>query len=269
VTPQDRALVAHLCADRAGLRVDADKVYLLENRLGPVARREGFGSVHEFIGAMRDRDEERLIWAGVEAMSPAETAFFRDPQAFGCMVAEVLPALARGREGATLRIWVAACGAGQEVYSLAMALEEIAPAGVSLEIFASDLCERRLEKAQAGIYSQFEVQRGLSAHRLVRHFEGLEEGFVLSPRIRQMVRWRRANLMEDLSRFGQFDLVVCRHQMSHLLDEARPRVLANLQGVLAPGGWLVLGANETAPALTAAPGHPGFHTRATAARAAA
>jgi chemotaxis protein methyltransferase CheR len=269
VTPQDRALVARLCAERAGLRVDPDRVYLLENRLGPVARREGFGSVHEFMCAVRDRDEDRLIWAAVEAMSPAESAFFRDPQAFGCMVAEVLPAIARRREGATLRIWAASCGTGQEVYSVAMALEETAPAGVSLEIFASDLCERRLEKAQAGIYSQFEVQRGLSAHRLVRHFEGLEDGFVLSPRIRQAVRWRRANLMEDLTRFGQFDLVVCRNLMSHLTDEARPRVVANLGGALAPGGWLVLGVNESAPELTAAPGHPGFHNRGTAARAAA
>jgi chemotaxis protein methyltransferase CheR len=268
VTPQDRELIAHLCAERAGLRVDADKTYLLENRLGPVARREGFGSVHEFVCAVRDRDEDRLIWAAVEAMSPGETAFFREPHAFGAIVAEVLPELARRREGATLRLWAASCGTGQEVYSLAMALEEAAPAGVTLEVFASDLCERRLEKAQAGIYSQFEVQRGLSAHRLVQHFEGLEDGFALSPRIRQMVRWRRVNLMEDLTRLGQFDLVLCRNLMGYLTDEARVRVLANLQGALAPGGWLVLGAGEAAPGLAAAADKPGFHGGA-AVRAAA
>jgi chemotaxis protein methyltransferase CheR len=269
VTPQDRALVARLCAERAGLKADPEKAYLFENRLAPVARREGFGSVHEFVGAVRDRGEERLIWAAVEAMSPAESSFFRAPQVLGRLVGEVLPELARRRDGGRLRLWVAACGTGQEVYSLAMALDEAGLAGVGLEIFASDLCERRLEKAQAGVYSPFEVQRGLSAHRLVRHFEGLEDGFSLSPRVRQMVRWRRVNLMEDLTRLGQFDLVLCRHVLGYLLDEARPRVLANLQGALAPGGWLVLDADEAVPGLTAAPGEPGFYSRPTMARAVA
>jgi chemotaxis protein methyltransferase CheR len=269
VTPQDGELVARLCGDRAGLRIDPEKSYLLENRLGPVARREGFGSVHEFLCAVRDRDEERLIWAAVEAMSPAETAFFRDPRVFETLVGEVLPELARAREGGTLRLWAAACGTGQEVYSLAMALEEAAPVGVALEIIGSDLCERRLEKAQAGIYSQFEVQRGLSAQRLVRHFEGLEDGFVLSPRVRQAVRWRRVNLMEDLGRLGQFDLILCRNQMAYLREEARPRILANVEGALAPGGRLVLGAHETSPSLTALPDRPGFFGRPGKARAAA
>jgi chemotaxis protein methyltransferase CheR len=260
VTPQDRELIARLCAERAGLRVDPERAYILENRLGPVARRAGFASVHELMVAVRDRDEERLIWSAVEAMSPAETSFFREPETFARIVGEALPDLARRREGGTLRLWVAACGAGQEVYSLAMALEECAPAGVRVEIFASDLCERRLEKAQAGAYSQFEVQRGLSAQRLVRHFEGLEEGFALSPRVRQMVRWRRVNLMDDLSRLGHFDLVACRNVLGCYLEEARARVLSNLQRVLAPGGWLVLGQGEAAPGLDGAVvGQPGFY----------
>lgn len=269
MTPQDRGFVARLCADRAGLKVDAEKVYLLENRLGPVARREGFASVHEFVCAVRDRDEERLIWAMVEAMSPAETAFFREPKVFDEIVSQILPDLARRREGGSLRLWAASCGTGQEVYSLAMALEESAPAGVTVDVFASDLCERRLEKAQAGVYSQFEVQRGLSARRLVRHFEGLEEGFVLSPRVRQRVRWRRVNLTEDLSRLGQFDLVLCRNLMGYLLEDARARVTANLERSLAPGGWLVLGSGEQAAAMTGAAGHPGFFSRAVTGHAAA
>jgi chemotaxis protein methyltransferase CheR len=269
VTPQDRELIARLCGERAGLNIDPDKSYLLENRLGPVARREGFASVHDFVCAVRDRDEERLIWAAVEAMTPAETAFFRDPGTFEAIVDEVLPELARRREGGTLRLWSAACGTGQEVYSLAMALDEAAPAGVTFEVFGSDLCDRRLEKAQAGVYSQFEVQRGLSAQRLVRHFESREDSFVLSPRVRQMVRWRRINLMEDVSRrLGQFDLVVCRNLMGYLRADARPRLLANLEGALAPGGCLVLGADEASAGLVPAAGRPGFFGRSGQARAA-
>ena len=261
MTPQDREFVAQQCGARAGLRVDPEKDYLLENRLAPLARREGFASVHDLISAIRHRDDDRLAWRMVEAMSPAETAFFRDPGAFDLIVDELLPDLAMRHEGGALRIWAAACGTGQEVYSLAMALDEHAPAGVTVEVFASDLCERRLEKAQAGVYSQFEVQRGLSARRLVRHFEGRDDNFTLSPRVRQMVRWRRVNLMDDLTRLGQFDLVICRNLLGSLLEEARARVLGNLEQTLKPSGWLVLGAAETAPGLSIAPSRPGFFGR--------
>jgi chemotaxis protein methyltransferase CheR len=269
VTPAASAFAAQLCADRAGLLVDASKAYLIENRLAPVARREGFAGVDELIAAIRDRGEERLIWASVEAMSPAETEFFRDPGAFDLIAAEVLPELARRRAGGILRIWAAACGSGQEVYSLAMLLDEHPPAGVTVELYASDLDERRLEKAQSGLYSQFEVQRGLSARRLIRHFEAREEGFALSPRLRQMVRWRRVNLMEDLSRLGQYDLILCRHLLGGLTDDGRRRAVAGLGAALAPDGRLVLGARETADGLAAELGRPGFYGPRTGARVAA
>jgi chemotaxis protein methyltransferase CheR len=262
-------LVTRLCAERAGLRIDPEKHYLAENRLAPVARREGFSSIEEFLGAVRDRDEERLIWALVEAMSPSETSFFRDPETFELIAQKVLPELARRGEGRPLRLWAASCGTGQEVYSLAMLLAEQSSVGATFELTGSDLCERRLEKAQSGLYSQFEVQRGLSAHRLVRHFENAEEGFALSPRIRSSVRWRRVNLIEDVSRMGRFDLVLCRGLTPQLTDAARERALANLVSALAPGGVLALGPAEAAPGLVAAPGLAGFQMRAEDRRVAA
>ena len=269
MTPQDRDLIARLCGDRAGLRIEPEKSYLLENRLGPVARREGFASVHEFVCAVRDRGEERLIWAAVEALSPAETAFFRDPAIFELILAQVLAASAGRTEGGPVRVWAASGGTGQEVYSLAMLLLEASLAGKSVEIVASDLSEYRLEKAQSGIYSQFEVQRGLSAHRLVRHFEAADEGFALSPRVRATVRWQRANLIEDVGRLGRFDLVLCRNLLNCLHDAARERVLGNLVAALRPGGCLVLGAAEAAPGLAAAEGRPGFFFEGSAAARAA
>jgi chemotaxis protein methyltransferase CheR len=237
---EDRELVAAICAGRAGLRVDPDKAYLIESRLAPVARREGFGSLAQYIETVRLRGEDRLVWAMVEAMAPPETAFFRDPQVFDALVREVLPELARNTQG-PVRVWSAACGAGQEVYSLAMLLAEQPALAARVELFASDLSERSLKKAQAGLYSQFEVQRGLPARRLVRHFEREGDFFALSPRIRQMVRWRRVNLLDDLARAGRFELILCRNVLSGLTGEARERVLENLTGVLAPGGRLVLG----------------------------
>jgi chemotaxis protein methyltransferase CheR len=244
---EDRELVAAVCASRAGLRIDPDKAYLIESRLAPVARREGFGALADFLDSVRHGREDRLVWAMVEAMAPPETTFFRDPAVFEALVGDVLPELARRTEG-PVRVWSAGCGAGQEVYSLAMLVAETPGLSGRVEFFASDLSERSLEKAQAGVYSQFEVQRGLPARRLVRHFEREGELFVLSPRIRQMIRWRRVNLLDDLSRLGRFELVLCRNVLSSLTGEARERVMEGLTATLAPGGRLALGLGDAAEA---------------------
>ena len=268
MTPDQRVMVARLCADRAGLQVDPEKEYLLENRLGPVARREGFAGLAEMLQTLHARGDERLVWAVVEAMSPAETVFFRDPQTFEALAAHALQDLAIRRRGETLRVWVSACGGGQEVYSLAMLLDEQAPAGITLDLCASDLSERRLEKARAGVYSQFEVQRGLSARRLVRHFEKLDDSFVLTHRVRQMVRWRRVNLLEDLTPLGQFDLIFCRNVLGSMVDTVRTELLGNLTRALAEGGYLVTGLGDSVSGLTALPG-TGIHNAESASRAAA
>ncbi|RAK57694.1 CheR family methyltransferase [Phenylobacterium deserti] len=238
MTPREREFIAKLCAARAGLSVPADKDYLLESRLAPVARREGFGSVAELVQALRGRADEVQVWASVEAMTLPDTAFFRDGEVLEALWS-ALPAMAQ-RGSAPLRIWSAGCASGQEIYSLAMLLEERPIPGVQVELFASDIAERQLEKAQAGVYSQFEVQRGLSARRLIRHFEKRDEAFLLSRRVRQHVRWRRVNLVEDLTSLGQFDVVLCRHVLSGLTNEGRNRAVDGLVQAVAPGGLLVL-----------------------------
>jgi chemotaxis protein methyltransferase CheR len=268
VKPADLDLVARVCAQRTGLLVDPEKAFVAENRLAPIARREGFASIEELIATIRHRDEDRLVWAVVEAMWPSETSFFRDPEVFELLSEKVLPELGRAGRTRSLRLWAAACGGGQEVYSLAMLMAE-QPTPPPFELFGSDLCDRRLEKAQAGVYSQFEVQRGLSAHRLVRHFEAAEGGFALSPRLRKTIRWRRANLTEDLGRLGQLDLVLCRNLMAALTPEARARAMANLTAAVAPGGFLVMGRDEQVEGLTPVAGLPGFFTRPPSQRAAA
>jgi len=241
----DRDFVSALCLARAGLKVDAEKAYLIENRLSPLARRECFSSTEAFIDALRHGADDRLAWAAVEAMALPESEFFRDHRVFTQLADEVIPVLARSRGLEPLRIWSAGCGTGQEIYSLAMLLAD-APGLGKVELFASDLSERSLEKAQSGRYSQFEVQRGLPARMLVRHFEKDGESFALSPRVRQMVRWRRVNLIDDLSRVGQYDLILCRNALGQLDPEAGGRVLGALHAALAPDGLLVLGQNDSA-----------------------
>jgi chemotaxis protein methyltransferase CheR len=245
IEPTDQGFFSELCLTRAGLRLDADKSYLVESRLGPVARREGYISTEAFISVLREGGDERLAWAAVEAMALPETEFFRDRAVFHHVVEQLLPALAQGRD-TPVRVWSAACGTGQEVYSLAMMLADAPGLAGRIELYASDLSERSLEKARSGVYSQFEVQRGLPARLLVRHFEKRGEAFQLSPRVRQMVRWRRVNLVDDLARFGQFELVLCRNVLGQLAQEARAGVHAGLKAALAPGGRMVLGLKDEA-----------------------
>jgi chemotaxis protein methyltransferase CheR len=270
MTPRDGELAARLCAERAGLQVDPEKAYLIESRLAPVARREGFACVGDLLQAVRDRDEERLIWAVVEAMTLPETWFFRDAAVFDALRDQILPGIAARRKGEPIRIWSAACGSGQEIFSLALMLADAPVGGAPIELFASDISQRLLEKAQSGLYTQFEVQRGLPARLLVRHFERRDDSFVLSPRVRQSVRWRRVNLIDDLAQLGSFDVILCRNVMGALIPAARSRVLDTLGKALRPDGCLVLGAEERAgPRLHPVAGAAGIFAAAARVRAAA
>jgi chemotaxis protein methyltransferase CheR len=273
--PEDRQLIAQLCAARAGIRVDPEKAYFIESRLGPVARREGFGSIPDMIVALRAKREERLIWAIVETMAFGETSFFRDPEVWRLFRGEVLPTLSRLRDGESVRIWSAACGSGQEIYTIAMIAEEEREhlPGARLELFASDIGERTLEKAQSGLYTQFEVQRGLPIRGLVRHFEKADENWAISPRLRQMIRWRRLNLIAPPQALGQYDVIFCRYMLFGLIEPMRVKVLEHLAACLQPDGFLFLGVGETATGLTDAlqpiSGRPGLFARNPAFRAAA
>ena len=248
MTRFDLELAAQLAALHGGLLIDPDKAYLFESRLAPVARRAGLGSVEALMLVVRDGQDDDLVRAIVEAFSPASTTFFRDPETLDRLVGQVLPALAAARPAEPLRIWVAAAGSGQEAFSLAILLDEQPPTAAGVEVLASDLSERALEKARSGTYSQFEVQMGLSARRLVRCFEKSGEAFVASPRLRQAVRWTRRNLMEPPQAPGSYDVVMCRHALPAMTAGGRSRALAALLDGLNPrGGILVMGASEPAP----------------------
>jgi chemotaxis protein methyltransferase CheR len=271
---EDRQLVAQLCAARAGLLLDPERSYFIESRLGPVARREGFASIIDMLRALRESRDDRLAWAIVESLGNVESAFFGDRAAIDTFAKDVLPALAEGRDGAPIRVWSAACGAGQEVYSLAMAAEEQKSqlANVTVELFASDLSQRALDKAQSGLYTQFEVQRGLPIRQLIRHFEKRDEMWSPSASLRQMIRWRRTNLAGDLPTIGPFEVIFCRNLLPSLIPEARAKVIQQLVSALAPGGYLFLDPDIEAidvETLQPAPERAGLYARPPAFQAAA
>ena len=183
--------------------------------------------------------------AVVEAMLVQETSFFRDRAIFRSLQETVLPALAAARAGA-VRVWSAGCGTGQEPYSLAMMAQD-GPTPLDLDLFASDLCSAALEKAQSGLYTHFEVQRGLPIRSLLQHFEPADDAWRISDKLRAQVRWRRLNLVDDFSVGTPFDLILCRNVVDGFDATSRAKTFERLERALAPDGWLVLGAFEAAP----------------------
>jgi chemotaxis protein methyltransferase CheR len=264
VTAEEIAQIVALCRVRAGLKVAADKTYLIESRLAPVARREGYDSISELIAAIRERREEPLIWSTVEAMAGGETSFYRDRDPFRQFREEIVPQLARSR-GGPIKVWSAACATGQEVYSLAIAAGEMAESDPSLKIefAASDLSRVALERAQSGLFNQFEVQRGLPIRQLAQYFEKDGEQWRIAAEVRQRVRWRRINLIAGLRQIGRFDVVFCRYALSHMTDEAQRKVIEDLTCVLPEDGVLVLGLKEQVAGLGEAfqpvVGRPGLY----------
>jgi chemotaxis protein methyltransferase CheR len=233
--------------------LSADKQYLVESRLLPVARRAGVATLGELVGMLRDAADPVLMTSVVEAMTTNETFFFRDKVPFEHFRVTIMPALIAARRAArTIRIWCAASSTGQEPYSLAMCLKDFERdiAGWHVDVLATDLSAEVLEKARQGIYSQFEVQRGLPIQLLVKYFTRSGEFWQIAPELRAMVRYRQLNLLADFSQLGMFDVVFCRNVLIYFDAETKTEVLNRLAKVTASDGYLMLGAAETVVGLT-------------------
>ena len=207
MSPEDFDFLRKLLKERSGLVLAAEKQYLAESRLLPLARRHGISTLAELVGALKAQAAPALASDVVDAMTTNETFFFRDKLPFDQVRDVVLPALiaARAREK-RIRIWCAAASTGQEPYSIAMTLKgmEAALAGFRVDILATDLVGDMLERAKAGIYSQFEVQRGLPIQMLVKYFRQVDEAWQIVPELRNMVQFRTLNLLNDFSPLGRF-----------------------------------------------------------------
>jgi chemotaxis protein methyltransferase CheR len=253
VTPFDYDFLRKSLRERSGLMLSADKQYLVESRLLPVARKAGLGGLGELVLALKRGNAETLMTAVVEAMTTNETFFFRDKTPFEHFRATVMPALLAARQTSRLiRIWCAAASTGQEPYSLAMCLKEMgrAVAGWRIEIIATDLSNDVLEKARQGIYSQFEVQRGLPIQLLIKYFTQVGEMWQIAPDIRAMVKYQQLNLLSAFPHPRPFDLIFCRNVLIYFDQETKIALLDRLARVIASDGYLVLGAAETVVGLT-------------------
>lgn len=250
MTPLDYDYLRKLLKDRSGLLLSADKQYLIESRLLPLARKIGLAGIPELVQKIKSGSEALTIDV-VEAMTTNETFFFRDKVPFEHVSNTILPQLLNVRANRrTLRIWCAAASTGQEPYSLAMILKDALPPGWRAEIVATDLSLEVLEKAKAGIYSQFEVQRGLPIQLLVKHFKQVGDVWQLNPDIRAMVQYRQINLLQDFSHLGTFDVIFCRNVLIYFDQATKSDVFNRMRRVSEQDGYLFLGAAETVIGLT-------------------
>ncbi|TAK47052.1 MAG: protein-glutamate O-methyltransferase CheR [Xanthobacteraceae bacterium] len=252
MTPVDYEYLRKLLKDRSGLMLSADKQYLVESRLMPLARKAGLPGISDLVQKMKAGSEPTIVRV-VEAMTTNETFFFRDKVPFDHFRDTIMPAMIKARgQRRSLRIWSAACSTGQEPYSLAMCLKEMATAisGWRIEIIATDLSQEVLEKSRAGIFSQFEVQRGLPIQFLVKYFAQVGEMWQVSSDIRAMVQFRPLNLMQDFSALGTFDIVFCRNVLIYFDQPTKIGVFGRLAKSMEPDSFLVLGAAETVVGLT-------------------
>ena len=249
MTPLDYEFLRKLLKERSGLDLSPDKQYLVESRLLPLARKAGLAGITELVQKIvRPGSAEALIADVVEAMTTNETFFFRDKTPFDHFKDTMLPALLQARAARrSLRIWCAASSTGQEPYSIAMCLKELgaAVAGWRIDILATDLSQGVLEKSKAGIFSQFEVQRGLPIQLLVRYFSQIGDMWQLNADIRAMVQHRQLNLLQDFSHLGTFDIIFCRNVLIYFDQDTKAAIFERLAKTIEGDGFLVLGAAES------------------------
>ncbi len=248
MTSADFAFIAAFLKERSGLIITSDKIYLLETRLTPILREYGLASLSTLTEALRQPGSHAMKDKVVDAMTTNETSFFRDSHPFDNLRKSIIPGLIERRATSrSLRIWSAACSTGQEPYSLAMLLKDHFPilGGWKVEIVATDISPSVLERAREGVYSTFEVQRGMPIQMLIRHFDQVDQQWKIKHELRQAITFRPANLLEDISALGTFDIVLCRNVLIYFDQPTKTRILNAIARRTAPDGALLLGGAES------------------------
>ncbi len=245
--PQDFQYVARFIHEHSAISLGPNKSYLVEARLGPIARRRGLASLSELVKRLRMGDA-KLRDEVIDALTTNETWFFRDHHPFELIRTTLLPELIeRRRNQRRLRIWSAACSSGQEPYTLAMLIDEHFPqlSNWDVEIVATDISQEILDRAQEGYYYAHEVSRGLSQSTLRRFFTREGSGWRIKASTRERVRFRKLNLASFWAGLGVMDLILMRNVLIYFDETTRLSIMARVENHMHKDGYLMLGAAET------------------------
>ncbi len=247
INPTNYKFLLEHVYSHAGIVLEGDKHYLFECRLAPIVRQLGLNSIDELCALIQSSRQPEVGHQVVEAMTTNETYFFRDPSHYDAIRTVLLPRLMKERRDTKkLKFWSAASSTGQEAYSLAMLLIEEGLSQWNIQILGTDFSSQALERARSGKYQQIEVNRGLPAALLVKHFRRSGTVWQLDDQVRNMVGFETIDLRNSMRALGPFDLVFCRNVMIYFDAETKMSILKELHGTLFRGGWLLLGGIETA-----------------------
>jgi chemotaxis protein methyltransferase CheR len=249
MTPVDIDYVRTLVKEQSAIVLEQAKAYLIESRLEPVARKAGAANAHDLVSQLRAKPYSKLHHQVVEAMTTNETSWFRDIAPFAALRDHLLPELiAHHATDRRITIWSAASSTGQEIYSIAMLLADHFPqlrSGWQVKLLASDLSEEVVDRAKSGKFTPLEVNRGLPAPMLVKHFERVGSLWQVKPELRNQVSFGVVNLIKPWPQMPPLDIVMLRNVMIYFDVETKKQILANVRRVLRPGGHLFLGNAET------------------------
>lgn len=249
ISTADFQYISRLARSMSAIVLEPGKEYLVETRLGTLAEKEGFTSLEQFISRLRsDGTVNGLHHKTIDALTTNETFFFRDFHPFEALRKQILPSLITQRGALKqLTIWSAACSTGQEPYTLAMLLKEHFPqlSDWKIKIVATDLSPTVLKSAGEGIYTQFEVNRGLPAPYLVKYFTKKDEKWQIKDELKKWIEFRPLNLIEPWPMMPPFDLVFLRNVMIYFDIEIKKTILKKVRSCMLPHSFLFLGTAET------------------------
>ncbi len=252
--PQNYEYISRFLLERSALSLGAGKEYLLDSRLMPVAKAHGLSSLDELIDKLRTHKNSQLETFVVEAMTTNETLFFRDNTPFEELASTFIPEISQLRQSQkSLRIWCAACSTGQEPYSILMLLHDKFPqlvANWNIELLCTDLDNQVLKRAQEGVYTSFEVQRGLSAQLRQKYFDPDGSNWKIKESLKKCMTFKQLNLVKDYGAIGQFDIVFCRNVLIYFEPQTKKTILERIARHIQPHGLLFLGAAETVLGIT-------------------
>jgi len=235
-----------LTLELAGVNLGSDHAFLIETRLATLARQEGYESLDDMVEELFNTGQSRLAVKVVSSLLERDTHFYTDRPSFDKLENIILPALYASRKGGTIRIVSFGCSSGQEIYCIAMALDKAKDKfpDVKFEIVGVDYPSSALDRAKAGRYTHFDVQRGLPIRDLITYFDRQSEDWIVKEHIRKAVRFEETHLLSNLDALGQFDVVVFRNALPHYSSPAQVRVLRGMSTLVRPLGYLLLGSDE-------------------------
>jgi len=248
VSDSSSRILAGLLEARTGQQLTLSRRWRIETALSSLLKTRGIATLDELITILVMGREPALANLVVEALLNNETYFFRDRQPFDLLSTQFLPVLSKARAAKKhLKIWSAGCSTGQETYSLAMlfADEPLKWQGWTIDILGTDVSCAVVDRARAGTYTQFEVQRGLGINQMIRWFAECDDGWRAAEALRKTIRFQVHNILESPPHPGQFDIILCRNVLLYLSPEKRTMAFDRLAAALAPDGALMLGAGET------------------------